>query len=100
MRKEKQVFTAEQKAKIKEFFEAGKKSFLNGAPGTLALNKDFAALLKANPMEIGKFAIATMKAFADGWTFENLIAPVPGWSKEENDALLKLDRSYFKKYED
>lgn len=98
MRKE--DFTAAQKAKIKEFFEAGKKSFLNGGKGIPAQNKDFMDLLKANPMPIGQFALATMKAFVDGWTYENLIAPVPGWSKEENDALLNLDRSYFKKYED
>ncbi len=71
---------------------------MSGGNRIPAQNQDFAELLKNNPMPIGSFGTATIQAFIDGWTFENLRAPVPEFSKEENEALYNLDRPYFKKY--
>lgn len=93
-------FTGTEKIKIKIFFEAGKKSFLNGGSRTPALNKEYMDLVKANAEPIGKFSIACLTAFIDGWTLENLREPIPEWSDKENANLYNLDRPHFKKYEE
>lgn len=93
-------FTATEKAKIKEYYEAGKKSFLKGESRIPARNKDYWELVKANPMFIGKFSNACLTAFIDGFTLESLRQPFPEWTDKENEDIYNLDRPYFKKYED
>lgn len=68
--------------------QLGRDGFAAGLPAAPAANKSLMTFLTSKTLQIGEW-IQLMDAYARAWTKANLEAPVPGWSDEENAALVR-----------